>query len=191
MSDSMITKKALAYSLKNMIKKKSFDRITISDIVNDCGLNRQTFYYHFKDKYDLLNWIYYNEAIAVFKDGLAFDNWNQKVCALLSRMKEEEDFYCTTLKKVHDSEFRNYLFSSVNSLFKDIIEHLAADFEDNAFKKDFAAEFISYGVVGMIVAWAQRGMEQSPEIIARSIKEILRDARIVATSNYFQELAEK
>lgn len=47
MSESLITKKAIAAGLKELMKRKSFDKITISDITNECGLNRQTFYYHF------------------------------------------------------------------------------------------------------------------------------------------------
>ncbi len=60
MSDSIITKKAIAVSLKDLMKKKSLAKITVSDIVKNCNLNRQTFYYHFKDKYDLLHWIISN-----------------------------------------------------------------------------------------------------------------------------------
>ena len=61
MSD--ITKKALASSLKDLLSKYKFNKITIKDITENCGVNRQTFYYHFKDKYDLVNWIYYTEFI--------------------------------------------------------------------------------------------------------------------------------
>ena len=50
MSDSIITKKALALGLKELLKKKSFDNVIVSDITDICGLNRQTFYYHFHDK---------------------------------------------------------------------------------------------------------------------------------------------
>lgn len=48
---SQTTKKALAASLKKLLKRKSLDKITVIDITEDCGVNRQTFYYHFKDTY--------------------------------------------------------------------------------------------------------------------------------------------
>ena len=62
MSDSLITKKAIAQCLKNLAAEKSFLKISIGDITAACGLNRQTFYYHFQDKYELLDWIYYEEC---------------------------------------------------------------------------------------------------------------------------------
>ena len=59
MSD--ITKQALANSLRHLLEKKSLSKITIKDIVEDCGVNRQTFYYHFQDVYDLVDWIFHND----------------------------------------------------------------------------------------------------------------------------------
>ena len=46
---SQITKRALEQSLKNLLLKKPLNKITISDITEDCGINRMTFYYHFQD----------------------------------------------------------------------------------------------------------------------------------------------
>ena len=51
---SQVTKRALEQSLKNLLLKKPLTKITINDIAEDCGINRMTFYYHFKDIYDLV-----------------------------------------------------------------------------------------------------------------------------------------
>ena len=47
------TKLALEESLKRLLLKKPLDKITINDLTTDCGISRMTFYYHFKDIYDL------------------------------------------------------------------------------------------------------------------------------------------
>ena len=54
---SQVTKRALEQSLKNLLLKKPLTKITINDIAEDCGINRMTFYYHFKDIYDLVEWL--------------------------------------------------------------------------------------------------------------------------------------
>ena len=59
MSDSNITKNALAASMKKMMRRRPFEKISVSDICMDCGINRKSFYYHFRDKYDLVNWIFF------------------------------------------------------------------------------------------------------------------------------------
>lgn len=67
MADSNNTKKALATSLKGLMEEKPFEKISISEICERCGMNRKSFYYHFKDKYDLVNWIFDTEFLAVAK----------------------------------------------------------------------------------------------------------------------------
>ena len=57
------TKKMLAASLKKHMGKKPLSKITISEIIADCGVNRKTFYYHFEDIYTLLKWMLEQEAI--------------------------------------------------------------------------------------------------------------------------------
>ena len=59
---SNITKRAIEQSLKNLLMKKPLTKITISDITADCGMNRMTFYYHFKDIYDLVEWVCLEDA---------------------------------------------------------------------------------------------------------------------------------
>ena len=54
---SNTTKTALEASLKKLLKKKTFDKITIADLTEDCGISRMAFYYHFKDIYDLVEWV--------------------------------------------------------------------------------------------------------------------------------------
>ena len=65
-SNTNLTKKELAESLKRLASERLFEHITVGDIVKECGVNRQTFYYHFTDKYELLDWIYNNETFHVY-----------------------------------------------------------------------------------------------------------------------------
>ena len=56
------TKLSLASSLRRLLQKKFLDDITVKEIVEDCEVNRQTFYYHFQDIYDLLHWFLEHET---------------------------------------------------------------------------------------------------------------------------------
>ena len=53
---SQMTKRALVASLKELMAEKPLDKITVTDLTEHCGVNRMTFYYHFKDIYDLVEW---------------------------------------------------------------------------------------------------------------------------------------
>ena len=82
MANSNITKKALAQSLKELGATKNLDKITVADITDHCGVNRQTFYYHFNDKYELLSWIYTQDLFIPLTADLTFENWGEKLVKL-------------------------------------------------------------------------------------------------------------
>lgn len=184
MSDSLITKKAIAAGIKELTKKKSFDKITVSDITQSCGLNRQTFYYHFQDKYELVDWIYYNEAISIIINDLNYDNWDEKVLQLLTKLKEEDYFYINTLKASVENEFREYLFKITVELLCDIISGITVN--TNANEKDirFVAEFYAFGIVGVVLAWAQHGMKETPEYVTAQLKNLVYGTEKYATLRY-------
>ena len=60
-------KRQLADSLKMLMVKKNLKKITVQEIADGCGANRYTFYYHFKDIYDLLMWMFQEEALSLIK----------------------------------------------------------------------------------------------------------------------------
>ena len=74
---SQVTKRALEASLKNLLLKKPLSKITINDITEDCGINRMTFYYHFKDIYDLVEWSCAEDAKKALEGKKTYDTWQQ------------------------------------------------------------------------------------------------------------------
>ena len=74
---SQITKKAIEASLKNLLLKKPFDKITINDIAEDCGISRMTFYSPFKDIYDLVEWACEEDAKKILEGKDDYKTWTQ------------------------------------------------------------------------------------------------------------------
>ncbi len=188
MSESLITKKAIVAGMKELMKKKSFDKITVTDITESCGLNRQTFYYHFQDKFDLVNWIYYNELIVTVTDQLSYDNCMEKVLQMLQKMKEEEYFYVNTLKANVKNEFEEYLIKVTSDLFYVIIGRIAQrDIQMDENEIRFIAEFYSYGITGTITAWVSKGMKQSPEYVTSQLRSLALGTGRFAVTRYFEK----
>lgn len=191
MSDSLITKKAIAAGLKELTKKKSFDKITIQDITQACGLNRQTFYYHFQDKFELADWIYYNEAVAIIVDNITYENWDQKVLLMLTKMKSESYFYENTLKLSIENGFREYLFRITSELFQDIIERMTGNQNYLPEEKAFICEFYAFGIVGVIISWAQHGMKETPENITKHLKNVYIGTQKFVTSRLLDDITKQ
>lgn len=186
MSDSLITKKAIAEALKQLARKKPFDKISIADITTSCGLNRQTFYYHFQDKYELLNWIYYNEVFLTVTDGITFENWHGKLCGLLMQMKEDQVFYRNTVKCDQDS-FKDYLLSITAAIFADAVETLDVKRVLGEQDRKFISEFYAYGICGTILGWIRSGMKESPENVSSHLKFLANASEKLAYERYLEE----
>ena len=73
----MSTKEIFAESLKKLSSEKFFAKITVKDIVNNCGLTKTTFYKYFRDKYDLAAWIYSTTAEKIMNK-IDSDNYTWK-----------------------------------------------------------------------------------------------------------------
>jgi probable dihydroxyacetone kinase regulator len=161
MSDSNITKLALANSLKGLMAKKAFSKIGVSDIVNDCGLTRQAFYYHFKDKYDLMNWIYYTETARFMSSYNKVEHWMDGLKDLCNYMRQNKTFYINALNTTGQNSFQEYLHDYLRDISIAVIENIKnTEFEEE--KWGFIAEFISTAFVGLIVRWANNGMKEEP-----------------------------
>jgi len=189
MSDSYITKKAIAHGFKELMKEKVFDKITIQDITRVCGLNRQTFYYHFQDKYELVDWIFYNEAITLISDDLTYKNWDQKVLVLLHHMKKESHFYVNTLKISMESGFQEYLFRVTKELFGSLILQIYEQIEMEEI--EFIASFYAFGISGTIIFWARNGMKETPEELVSELRFLSEGTQKFAASRYLSNHSPK
>lgn len=179
MSNSAITRNALATSLKKLTDTMNFDKITISDITKECGLNRQTFYYHFTDKLELLYWIYDNEAFSLTKD-INAGNWNEKLKKFMQHMRRDRSFYMSTIK-CSDNYFEEYLHNMLKVLMYRAIEdmqgmadmtelpggirrHLTED------EKKLMANFFSHALCGIIIEWAMNGMKEDENELTDTLR---------------------
>ncbi|EAE7539623.1 TetR family transcriptional regulator [Listeria monocytogenes] len=183
MAESLITKKAIAGGLMELCQHKRFEKISIADITNICGLNRQTFYYHFTDKYDLLTWTYENDFFHCLADGITLENWDKHVLKMLESIKENADFYKNTVSA--DASILSFCFSKLtNSLFMDLFEKIDTNGAVNEADRVFYAEFFSYGCSGVLIKWITRGFKEAPETIANQLFRLAKDTGFLANSMY-------
>lgn len=148
MPDSNITKKALADSLKKLLNETSFSKISIGSICENCGMNRKSFYYHFKDKYDLVNWIYYTEFITIAREKNYATEWDamEDICCYFY---SNRSFY----QKVLMIEGQN----SFSSYFRELLLPVISEYLEEIFNEDenwdFYVDFFADAIISAIVRW--------------------------------------
>lgn len=172
MANSNITKKALAQSLKELGASKILDKITVADITEHCGVNRQTFYYHFNDKYELLNWIYTQDLFIPLTRDLTFENWGDKLVQLFQYMKQQKSFFMNTIKSSNNffAEYTNKIFAE---LFKKAIAELNMYSHLNEKEQDIYARFFAYGLTGVVVDWAMKGMKEDEDQLTDLLQHMI------------------
>lgn len=166
MPDSQITKHALAQAMKDLMAEKPMTKISIGDIAERCSMNRQSFYYHFKDKYDLVNWIYYTEFISEIKTHNFETGWEfiEKVCEFF---EENKVFYCNALKVTCQNSFYEYFSDVIQPIiliyFKDIFEESP--------NQNFYAEFLADALRASITRWLLGGAKIPTKEFVSLIKD--------------------
>ena len=167
------TKKALADALKKMMVVKPIDRITVNDLVETCGVSRQTFYYHFDDVYDLLEWVFEEDANANLPSEVVYDNWKNDVILWFKYLYENSTFALN----VYISNSRLYMLRYIKGRLRNCIrsfsEIVAEDRKIDRQDFEFIVEFYSNIVVGLISQWMDQGMQLPKEITTDKVMRVL------------------
>lgn len=175
MADSRITQKALANALKELMKEVPFNKITIADICQYCGMNRKSFYYHFKDKYDLVNWIFETEFIVPTRQlidqhpELNEDRWaiTAKMCHYFY---ENKGFYSKAFKIKGQNCFSEYFRSLTVPTLEAQISSITDDAQALSFCVDFYADAALIALERWIVEKNAMGPDQFVSLLKKSIQ---------------------
>ena len=165
---SNVTKRALEQSLKNLLLKKPLTKITIGDITEDCGINRMTFYYHFKDIYDLVEWACLEDARRALDEKKTYDTWQQGLLQIFEAVQENKPFILNVYRCVHREQVEKYLQPLVDQLLLDVIDEEAAGMTLRDEDKQFIAKVYAYIFIGVMLDWIKNDMRENPqEIVSR------------------------
>lgn len=173
------TKKALAAALKKLLEHKTLDKITVSDLTDACGVNRQTFYYHFKDIYDLLEWIYKDDATRVIPGKKTYNNWKDEYLKLFQYARQNKALIMNTYHSLQRELLENYVHNEAYFLVKEVVDECAAGRQVREEDKAFVAKFYQYALVDLVLEWLDHGMKEDPEHIVRQVEMVV-DGNVIA-----------
>ena len=123
---SQVTKRALEASLKNLLLKKPLSKITINDITEDCGINRMTFYYHFKDIYDLIEWSCIEDAKKALEGKKTYETWQQGFLQIFEAVQENRPFILNVYRSVSREQVEIYLYKLTYDLLIGVVNERSA-----------------------------------------------------------------
>ncbi len=182
LSCSEITKRKIAAALKELMQTTPFEKITVSDISNKCDMHRQTFYYHFHDRYELLDWLLYNEIISKLVDNFSYETMEENFLIIFNTIYNDKKFYQNAVK-INMGDVYSYLSKIATTQFEKLIEDIIKKNHLNTVDDDHSAvaEFFGFGLGGVIISWISKGIKETPEDMAYKLKSFIDQISIIVS----------
>ena len=172
---AQMTKRALVASLKDLLAEKPLDKITVTDLTEHCGVNRMTFYYHFKDIYDLVEWVCMEDAKKALADNKTYETWQPGFVRIFDAVRENKPFIMNVYRCVSREQVEKYLTPLTDDLLMGVINELSAEMVVRAEDKAFIAQVYSYAFVGLMLDWIKDEMKQDPETLVNRFALVIQD----------------
>lgn len=172
--NSYNTKMLLANTLKNLLEKKSFSKVTVTEIITLSKVNRNTFYYHFEDIYDLLRWLLEQEAINIVKDYDSKDEIDMAINFTLSYIEKNRSFLKNILFSVGEKDLRRFFSKDFREIIGNFIkideEELGIKIDDQY--RNVLTMYLTEAIAGLLIESLNKKYEISNAKITSYIKTI-------------------
>ena len=175
---SLNTKKTLAASLKKAMQKKPLSKITVSEIITDCGVNRKTFYYHFQDIYALLKWMLEEEAIEVVKQFDMLVDYREAILFVLDYVKKNKHLLCCAYDGMGRDEMKRFFYSDFIGITREIIRNTEQQLGIQAEEQfeEFLAHFYTEAIAGMLIDEFNNKEGHDPEKVVEYFTRVLKNS---------------
>lgn len=169
---SQLTKRALEESLKRLLLEKPLNKITIADITNDCGISRMTFYYHFQDIYDLVEWACEEDTARAIAGNKTADTWQTGLLDTFLALRKNKPFIASIYHDMSREQVERFLVPVVSDLVKSVVDEHAARRHVREQDRDFIARFFAHALIGTVLDWIARDMRDDPQQLVQRVATI-------------------
>ena len=159
--------------MKKLLLEKPLNKITINDITEDCGVNRMTFYYHFKDIYDLVDWILAEDAAKAMEGRRGFGTWSEAYLDVLHQLQDNKTLVLNVYRSVGREQVEQYLYKIVDPLLHEFVDKETQDISIQDEDKQFVIDFFKYALVGMVLEWIRKDMKTDPVLLTQRLNKLL------------------
>ena len=170
---TIVIKRVLASTLKEMAEKKSLSKITINDLTQACDVSRQTFYNNFKDIYDLVEWIYLKEVVTPIESGKIYDKWQDALTSIFQYISENHVFVLNTYRSFGKGFLEKVLRQEIELFLSNQVFKKIEVTKQEAKQVEFSYSFYTYALVGVGLDWIEKQMPESVEELVERIERVM------------------
>ena len=133
-------KKTIAEAASSLLFEKRVKKLTVKDIVEECHITRQAFYYHFEDIPDLIHWVLYQEVDVILEECMAEQDIERGIRHFFSLAAQLQPYAIRGIQSSYGDEIGRLLEQFFYDLFQDIIKGTGFIY----FSKHFTSSFPRY-----------------------------------------------
>lgn len=170
---SQLTKRALGNALKKLLSQSTLDKITVKEIVEECGVIRQTFYYHFQDIYELLEWTFLEEARMTLENKKTSQTWQEGYLQSLQYVVNNRTLIYNTYRSLGRDHLERYLYQLTEDLLTGVFRENEEMKQVSEEDFQFIVRFYKYAFVGLTLEWIGTGMKETPEEIVTKLNQLI------------------
>lgn len=170
---SQLTKKAIKQSFMKLLNQTAFDKITVKDIVKDCGVNRNTFYYHYQDIYELLREILREEAQKVVSCVYDYNTWQEAILEATEFVRQNKKAAYHLYNSISRRDIEKYLYDVIGKITLDFVQKQESAAQACEEDIRLIVDFYKCALVGLFLEWMDRGMQEEPEIFVCRIAVLM------------------
>lgn len=174
------TKQALAAALKELMAQKPFEKITIHDITERAGIRRQNFYYHFEDAYDLMRWMFQEEAVSLLKQHEGTLLWQEGLLQLFQYLEGNRAVCLCALQSVGRQHFKHFFKADIYAIIHRTIEQIGGEIgaeKCENYDSEIALMTHTYVITlsGILESWLIGEIDRTPEELIAFADTFLQD----------------
>jgi AcrR family transcriptional regulator len=153
MNMAQFTQKAIIQAFRDMLEDTPFDKITVSSIIAKCGISSNTFYYHFRDIYDLLDSWLQEEKEQFINNSTQRETWQDIMKTKLNYVKENQSIAENVLNSLSRGRLERYIFEFTDeSIYKAVCREAEGRRVPEERLRDIA-DFCWYAVLGFFLKY--------------------------------------
>ena len=160
-------------SFLKLLNEKPFDKITVREITQDCGINRNTFYYYFQDIYDLLECVLDTATTRAMERKIEYNGWEDGFLKSIEFARKNRRAIYHIYKSVNRDMLDKYLGDVAERVMLATIRRQTEGLEVREDDVLLLASFYKHALVGCIIEWLNSGMKGTPDADLRRIGELL------------------
>ena len=169
------TKHLLTESLKRLMTQKPLNKISIREITEGCGVNRQTFYYHFEDIYDQVRWMFRQEAVKLLDQQEGILVWQDGLLQLFRYLEENRDICLCAMHSLSHEHLRRFFQADIYDIIHRVIDQLTEDLHTDEVGKDILTHFYVSALAGTVESWLLGELPYTPETLVAAADRIIQE----------------